>query len=87
MGGPTDIAWANGTDDSKRINHVPAALVALPVGHGGTYADPYGVAAQLPLEPVDADRRRGDESAGRTFTGRNCRICGVPGWTIERKGF
>jgi enterochelin esterase-like enzyme len=87
MGGPTDIAWANGTDDFKRINHVPAALVALPVGHGGTYADPYGgAAAAISVDWLEW-QLRGDESAGRTFTGKNCRICGVPGWTIERKGF
>jgi enterochelin esterase-like enzyme len=87
MGGPTDIAWANGTDDFKRINHVPAALVALPVGHGGTYADPYGgAAAAISVDWLEW-QLRGDKSAGRTFTGKNCRICGVPGWTIERKSF
>ncbi len=87
MGGPTDIAWANGTDDFKRINHVPAVLVALPVGHGGTYADPYGgAAAAISVDWLEW-QLRGDRTAGRTFIGRNCRICGVPGWTIERKGF
>jgi len=86
MGGPTDIAWANGTDDFKRIGHVPAVLVALPVGHGGTYADPYGGAgAAISVDWLEW-QLRGDTTAGRTFVGKNCRICTVPGWTIERKG-
>ena len=87
MGGPTDIAWANGTDDFKRINHVPAVLVALPVGHGGTYADPFGGAgAAISVDWLEW-QLRGDKTAGRTFVGNNCRICTVPAWTIERKGF
>ncbi len=87
MGGPTDIAWANGRDDFARINSVPAVMVALPVGHGGTHFDPHGgAAAAIALDWLEW-RLRGDKSAARSFLGDNCRLCTVPGWTIERKGF
>ena len=39
LGGETDIAYNNGMDDFKRIDHVPAIAVNLPVGHGGTYKE------------------------------------------------
>ena len=43
LGGPTDIAHANGLDDFNRINHVPVAFADLKgVGHGGTYMQPNG---------------------------------------------
>jgi hypothetical protein len=29
---------------------------------------------------------RGDQAAGRSFTGANCRLCTSPGWSIEQKG-
>ena len=45
QGGPTDIAYANGMDDFKRVAHVPIAMANLPVGHGGTFSEPNGGAA------------------------------------------
>jgi|GEM_PF-255847 Enterochelin esterase and related enzymes len=87
QGGPTDIAWDNGYDDFTRINHVPVALVGIPVGHGGTYFDPHGGAAAMMAVDWLEWQLRGDETAGRTFIGENCRICTTPGWTIERKNF
>ena len=86
QGGPTDIAWANGYDDFTRINHVPIALVGLPVGHGGTYHDPHGGAAAMIAVDWLEWQLRGDKDAGRSFIGANCRVCAVSGWTIERKG-
>jgi hypothetical protein len=87
QGGPTDIAWNNGFDDYTRINHVPIALVGLPVGHGGTYFDPHGGAAAMIAVDWLEWQLRGDESAARTFVGDNCRVCTTPGWTIDRKGW
>ncbi|HEY7808048.1 MAG TPA: alpha/beta hydrolase-fold protein [Croceibacterium sp.] len=87
MGGPTDIAWANGRDDFARINKVPAAMVALPTGHGGTYFDPHGGAAAAIAVDWLEWQLRGDKTAARSFLGDNCRLCTVPGWSIERKGF
>lgn len=85
LGGPGDIAYPNGTDDYARIEHVPAVLVNLPVGHGGTFYKPYGGAvAQVSVDWLEW-QLRGDKSAGRTFTGPACRLCVAPGWSIERK--
>ena len=87
QGGPSDIAWANGRDDYERIANVPVAMVGLPVGHGGTYFDPHGgAAAAVALDWLEW-QLRGDKDASRSFLGANCRLCTVPGWTIERKGF
>ena len=85
LGGPGDIAYPNGTDDYARIDHVPAVLVNLPVGHGGTFYKPYGGAvAQVAVDWLEW-QLRGDKSAGRTFAGPACRLCVAPGWSIERK--
>lgn len=85
QGGESDIAWNNGYDDFTRIDHVPAALVGLPVGHGGTYFEPHGGAAAMIATDWLEWQLRGDKAAARTFIGANCRLCTVPGWTIERK--
>lgn len=86
LGGPSDVAFPNGTDDFKRIAHVPAALVQLPVGHGGTFFTANGGAvAALSVDWLEW-QLRADKSAARSFKGANCRLCVVPTWTIERKG-
>jgi hypothetical protein len=86
QGGPTDIAWNNGRDDYDRISQVPIAMVGLPTGHGGTYHDPHGgAAAAIALDWLEW-QLRGDKDASRSFLGENCRLCTVPGWTIDRKG-
>lgn len=85
LGGPGDMAFPNGSDDFARIEHVPAALVSLPVGHGGTFSKPYGGAiAQAAVDWLEW-QLRGDMSAGRSFTGPACRLCVSPGFTVERK--
>lgn len=86
LGGPEDIAFPNGTDDFRRIAKVPAALVQLPVGHGGTFRMANGGAvAALSVDWLEW-QLRGDRTAARSFTGSNCRLCVVPTWTIEKKG-
>jgi hypothetical protein len=85
LGGPTDIAYPNGTDDFTKIDHVPAALVNIPVGHGGTFGKPYGGAvAQVVVDWLEW-QLRGDKTAGRSFTGPACRLCVAPGLAIARK--
>ncbi|VXD00156.1 CocE/NonD family hydrolase [Sphingomonas sp. 8AM] len=87
LGGPTDIAAANGTDDFRRLGHLPAALVNIPVGHGGTYMQPHGgVAAEVVTAWLDW-RLKQDARAAARFTGPGCGFCGDRRLTLERKGF
>ena len=87
LGGPDDIAYPNGTDDFTRIDQVPAVLASLPVGHGGTFGQPMGGAvAHVAVDWLEW-QLKGDEAAGRTFMGENCRLCSGTEWSIERKGW
>jgi hypothetical protein len=86
LGGPTDIAYANGTDDFARISRVPVVLANLPVGHGGTFSQPMGGAvAHVAVDWLEW-QLRADQAAARTFVGENCRLCSGTDWTIQRKG-
>jgi hypothetical protein len=85
LGGAADIAYPQGTDDFRIINHVPIAMVNMPVGHGGTFWQRHGGSvAHAALDWMDW-QLRGDRSAARTFLGENCRLCTVKGWTVDRK--
>lgn len=75
LGGETDIAYPNGIDDFARIGHVPATMVNLPVGHGGTYNEPMGGRAAMIVVDWLEWQLRGDNAAGRSFQGANCRLC------------
>lgn len=86
LGGESDIAWANGTDDFARIGHVPAALVSLPVGHGGTYNEPMGGKAASIVVDWLQWQLRDDAGAARTFLGANCRLCTSKEVELRRKG-
>jgi hypothetical protein len=85
MGGPSDIAWPNGTDDFDRIDTVPAMLASLDVGHGGTFQDANGGR----VTPVDVAwlewQLRGDRVAACWFRGADCRLCTDPAWTVRKK--
>jgi dienelactone hydrolase len=85
MGGPTDIAWPNGNNDFDRIKAVPAMIVSLNVGHGGTFHEPNGGR----ITPVDVAwldwQLRHDTAAGRWFKGKDCRLCNDPEWTVRKK--
>jgi dienelactone hydrolase len=85
LGGPTDIAFANGMDDFRQIQHVPVAVANLPVGHGGTYNEPDGgAAAQVAVDWLNW-QLRGDAAAARRFVGEKCGLCTDTKWTLERK--
>ncbi|WP_427963495.1 hypothetical protein [Altererythrobacter sp.] len=87
LGGPTDIAYANGSDDFARVQRVPIVLANLPVGHGGTFSQPMGGAvAHVSVDWLEW-QLKGDKVAARTFLGENCRLCSGTEWSIERKGF
>jgi hypothetical protein len=85
LGGPTDIAYANGEDDFKRIEHVPAMVANLDVGHGGTFLQPNGgPAASVAVSWLDW-QLKGDAQAAKRFTGPRCGLCSDPAWKVERK--
>jgi hypothetical protein len=87
LGGPKDIAYANGMDDFARITHVLVAVANLPVGHGGTYFEPNGgAAASVAVSWLDW-QLRGDAESGRRFVGESCGLCQDSQWSLQRKQF
>jgi hypothetical protein len=85
LGGPTDVAYPNGTDDFEHIDHVPVAVASIDVGHGGTYWEPNGgAAAQVVVRWLEW-QLRGRADAGRAFLGANCELCADPQWTFPAK--
>jgi hypothetical protein len=86
LGGPTDIAYANGMDDYQKINHVPIAVANIAKGHGGTYWEPNGgAAAEVVIDWLDW-QLRGSTEASRAFVGSSCGLCGDAAWKYESKG-
>lgn len=86
LGGPTDIAYQNGTDDYSRITKVPALLCNLPVGHGGTYRQPHGGEYSIVATNWLSWHLKGDQKAAEFFQGDNCPLAQREGWTVEKKG-
>src|SRR5690606_15680624 len=69
-GGPADIAHENALDDVARIDRVPLFFGALPVGHGGTFAEPNGGEwARVSARWLDWQLRE-DADASWDFAGR-----------------
>lgn len=86
LGGPTDIAYANGMDDFARLTATPVAVANLGVGHGGTfYQRNGGKAAALAVAWFDW-KLRNDAAAGKWFAGPDCRLCRDPEWKFQQKG-
>ncbi len=87
MGGPSDIAYANGRDDYGRIAHIPAAYVDIPVGHGGTYMEPHGgIGAEIVTDWLNW-RLKGDNAAAGKFQGDGCAYCVDKRIVYEHKNF
>jgi len=84
-GGEKDIAYANGLDDFQKIDKVPVAMANLDVGHGGTYNQPnggeFGKVAVAWLQWT----LKGDQTAGKMFTGPSCGLCKDTNWKFEKK--
>lgn len=85
LGGPTDIAYANGTDDFKQIDNVPVYMANINVGHGGTFIQPNGGR----VVPVDISwldwQLKGDKQAAQRFVGTDCGLCKDSAWKLESK--
>jgi hypothetical protein len=85
LGGPSDIAYENGMDDYRQINHVPVFVANMDVGHGGTYAQPHGGEFARVATHWYKWQLKGDKEAGKLFTGNLPGLSQSPGWTVEKK--
>lgn len=86
-GGKSDIAYGNGMDDFSRITHVPAMMLNLDVGHGGTFHQPNGGLAAMAAVNWLEWQLRGSAKAAKLFEGTDCVLCSDPRWTVERKNW
>lgn len=84
LGGETDIAYGNGMDDFSKIDHVPACATNLPVGHGGTYAQPHGGEYAIVALAWLNWQLKGDQEAAKMFKGDDCELLKRKDWTIEK---
>ena len=85
LGGKTDIAYGNGMDDYKRINHVPIFMANMDVGHGGTYSQPHGGEFARVATAWYQWQLKGDVEAGKLFNGNPCGLSDSEVWTVEKK--
>lgn len=85
LGGETDIAYNNGMDDFRRLNHVPVFAANLNVGHGGTYGQPHGGDFAKVATAWLQWHLRGDEQAAEMFRGEPCGVAKMEGWKVEKK--
>ena len=84
LGGETDIAYGNGMDDFSKIDHVPACATNLPVGHGGTYAQPHGGEYAIVALAWLNWQLKGDQEAAKMFKGDDCELLKRKDWTIAK---
>lgn len=86
LGGPTDIAYENGTDDFKKIEGKPAFWASLEgVGHGGTYMRPNGGEYAIVATSWLQWQLQDNAEAGKMFTGEKCGLSQREGWSVDKK--
>ncbi|HEX7071576.1 MAG TPA: hypothetical protein VF190_12250, partial [Rhodothermales bacterium] len=85
LGGESDIAYNNGMDDYQRINHVPVYVANMDVGHGGTYREPHGGEFARVAIAWYKWQLKGDEEAGKLFTGTPSGLAASPRWKVDKK--
>jgi hypothetical protein len=85
LGGELDIAYNNGMDDYKRIEHVPVFMANMDVGHGGTYQQPHGGEFARVATAWYLWQMMGDKAASKMFLGDDCGLCTDPNWKFESK--
>jgi len=85
LGGPSDLAYANGKDDFERLTGVPAFFGSIHSGHGGTYMHPgggwFGEVGVAWLQW----QLKGEREAARWFEGPDCTLCRDPVWEVAKK--
>ncbi len=85
LGGEKDIAYANGMDDYKNINHVPVFVANMDVGHGGTYGQPHGGEFAKVATAWYKWQLKGDKEAAKWFTGNPPGLAADKNWKVEKK--
>ncbi len=85
LGGETDIAYNNGMDDFKRINHLPVFVANMNVGHGGTYSKPHGGEFAKVATAWYLWQLKGDEEAAKMFKGNPAGLSKFPEWKVDKK--
>ena len=85
LGGEKDMAYGNGMDDYKRINHVPVFVANMDVGHGGTYSKPHGGEFSKVATAWYQWQLKGDKEAAKLFTGQQPGLSKDPNWKFEKK--
>jgi len=85
LGGEKDIAYANGMDDYRQINHVPVFVANMDVGHGGTYSQPHGGEFAKVAAAWYKWQLKGDSEAGKMFTGDPAGLAENSNWRYEKK--
>ena len=86
LGGETDIAYKNGMDDFRQIDHVPVAVAnLLGAGHGGSYFKPNGGPAAAVAVSWLQWQLRADATAAKRFTGKDCGLCSDAQWSFDKK--
>lgn len=85
LGGEKDIAYENGMDDFRRLNHVPVFAANMDVGHGGTYSQPHGGEFAKVATAWYKWQLKGDDEAGKMFKGNPCGLSKEPNWKVEKK--
>ncbi len=87
LGGQSDIAYPNGTDDFARIDKVPVFLASHDVGHGGTFMRPNGGEEAGIVRTWLDWQLFGDKAAAKMFEGQTCGLCSQSAWKVSKKGF
>jgi hypothetical protein len=85
LGGETDIAYANGMDDFKRIEKLPVFVANKGVGHGGTFTQPHGGDWAMASVAWLDWQFKGNAEAGKLFTGNPPGLAKEDGWTVDKK--
>ena len=85
LGGETDIAYANGMDDFKRIEKLPVFVANKGVGHGGTFSQPHGGDWAMASVAWLDWQFKGNTEAAKLFTGNPPGLAKKDGWTVDKK--
>ena len=85
LGGEKDIAYNNGMDDFKRIDHVPVFVANMDVGHGGTYRQYHGGEFAKVAVAWYKWQLKGDKTAGEMFRGDPPGLAKDSKWTVAKK--